>query len=104
MMPARPDVFHAVADAKRRRMMDLLLTGEKPVRDIAAHFDMTFQGVSQHLKVLADAGLVRARKSGRYNYYRAHPAGLKHIHAWVSRYEGFWADRLKKLADHLDTT
>jgi DNA-binding transcriptional ArsR family regulator len=83
-------------------MLDLLLRGERPVGEIAEHFDLSFQGVSQHLGVLADAGLVTRRKQGRYRYYRANPRALKAVDAWVARYRRFWRTRLARLGDHLD--
>lgn len=101
-MEAKTDVFHAVADANRRKMMDLLLLGEKPVGELVDHFNITFAGVSQHLKILTEAGLVTKRKKGRFHYYRADPVVLKEVHDWVSQYEKFWTTSLKKLGRHLD--
>jgi DNA-binding transcriptional ArsR family regulator len=96
------DVFHAVADANRRRILDLLMGGEKPVGELADHFDMTFQGVSQHLKILAAAGLVTKRRQGRFQVYRAAPERLREIHDWAAQYEKFWRRRLRKLGSYLD--
>ena len=104
MRASHADVFHAVADANRRAMLDLLMGEERPVRDIAAHFDLSFQGVSQHLAVLADAGLVSRRKVGRYRYYRADPVALKEVYDWVSGYRRFWQRGLKRLDRYLDET
>ena len=96
------DVFQAIADPNRRAMLDLLLEKERPVQEIAEHFDFTFQGVSQHLGVLADAGLVSRRKVGRYRYYKASTSGLKEVYDWVGQYRRFWRQRLDRLADYLD--
>lgn len=101
-MQARNDVFQAIADPNRRRLLDLLATRERSVRDLAGHFDITLQGVSQHLQLLVAAGLVTRRKQGRFRYYRAHPRQLERVHAWVSRYERFWSDRLDRLGEYLD--
>jgi len=98
------DVFHAVADANRRKLLDLLSEGERPVQDLVPHFDITFQAVSQHLHVLAEAGLVTRRKQGRYRYYRAQPAALKGVYDWSGRYRGFWENRLERLGSYLDET
>lgn len=98
------DVFHAVADVNRRNMMDLLLQGEKPVGELADHFNMTFQGVSQHLQVLTKAGLVTRRRQGRFQYYRAEPARLKEVHDWLMQYQKFWKGRMRKLGSYLDQT
>lgn len=99
---ARGDVFQAVADPNRRAMLDLLLERERSVGDIARHFDLSFQGVSQHLGVLADAGLVRRRKAGRHRYYRAEPLALKEVHDWAGRYRRLWRRSLDRLGRHLD--
>ena len=98
----RADVFHAIADPNRRAILDLLKSEEMPVSEIVEHFDVSFQGVSQHLGVLADAGLVRRRKSGRYRYYRADSAALKEVFDWVSQYRRFWSGRLDDLGSYLD--
>lgn len=101
-MSVARDVFHAIADANRRVMLDLLSEKERPVQEIVEHFDISFQGVSQHLAVLAEAGLVKRRKVGRYRYYRASSAGLKEVYDWVGLYRRFWRRRLDRLGDYLD--
>lgn len=101
-MQAQPDVFQAIADPKRRKLLDLLATRERSVQDLAGHFEITLQGVSQHLQLLVAAGLVTRRKEGRFRYYRARPRQLKRVHAWVGRYERFWTDRLDRLGEYLD--
>ena len=83
-------------------MLDLLADRERPVGEIVEHFDLSFQGVSQHLAVLLEAGLVRRRKAGRFRYYRADSRRLKEIHDWVSRHETFWSSSLERLADFVD--
>ena len=95
-------VFHAIADANRRSILDLLIDQERPVQEIVEHFEMSFQGVSQHLGVLAGAGLVTRRKEGRYRYYRADSAALEEVYDWVSRYRRFWASSLDRLGEVLD--
>lgn len=102
MSTSQPDVFHAVAEPHRRVMLDLLLEKERTVSEIVEHFDLSFQGVSQHLGVLSDAGLVRHRKVGRCRYYRIDPAGLAEIDQWVGRYRRFWSRSLRRLGRHLD--
>lgn len=98
------DIFHAVADANRRKLLDLLAAGERPVQDLAVHFDMSFQAVSQHLHILAQAGLVSRRKQGRFRFYQAQPAALRDIHDWTGRYRAFWENRLERLGSYLDET
>lgn len=102
MSTSRHDVFHAIADSNRRVILDLLAKQERPVQEIVEHFDISFQGVSQHLAVLADAGLVRRRKVGRYRYYRTSSLALKEVYDWVSQYRRFWRGRLDRLGDYLD--
>lgn len=99
---SRVDIFHAVADANRRKLLDLLAAGERPVQELVPHFDMSFQAVSQHLHILAEAGLVTRRKQGRYRIYRAQPAALRDIHDWAGQYRAFWENRLERLGDYLD--
>ena len=101
-MQAEMDVFQAIADPNRRKLLDLLATRERSVQDLADHFDITVQGVSQHLQLLAATGLVTKREEGRFRYYRAQPRQLKRVHAWVSRYEQFWTARLDRLGEYLD--
>ena len=100
-MPRDANVFHAISDPNRRIILDLLLEEERPVQDIVDHFDMSFQGVSQHLHVLADAGLVSRRKVGRYRYYRTNSKPLREVYDWVSQYRRFWMDSLDRLDRHL---
>lgn len=102
MSTDRHDVFHAIADPNRRVMLDLLAKQERPVQEIVEHFDISFQGVSQHLAVLAAAGLVQRRKVGRYRYYRTRSTALKEVYDWVSQYRRFWRQRLDRLGDYLD--
>jgi DNA-binding transcriptional ArsR family regulator len=101
---ANADVFHAVADVTRRRMLDLLADGERMVSDIVDCFRVSQPAISQHLKVLREAGLVRVRQDGRHRFYRLNGAHLKEIAAWVTRYEQFWDDRLSHLGRHLRAT
>ena len=97
MPSASVDVFHAIADPNRRRLMDLLADGEKPVQELVSDFDITFAAVSQHLGVLREAGLVTSRARGRQRVYRLRAAGLRVVDEWTGKYRGFWEDRLKNL-------
>jgi DNA-binding transcriptional ArsR family regulator len=90
---ARPDaVFHAISEPNRRRLIDLLATGEKPVRELADNFGITLAAVSQHLGVLRDAGLVTSVAVGRQRLYRLDPVGLRLVDDWTGRYRSFWAN------------
>ena len=104
MAPARaiPDVFHAIADPNRRRLLDLLIGVERPVQELVAQFDITFAAVSQHLRVLRETGLVSMRARGRQRLYTARPDALRQVYDWTSRYRDFWEDHLDQLGDYLD--
>ncbi len=96
-------VFHAIADPTRRALLDLLSQGEQPVQALAEHFDMTLSAVSQHLRVLREAGLVSERREGRQRLYRFHPEQLAELAEWVRQhYERFWRERLGALGRLLD--
>jgi len=102
---ARPessvDVFRAVADPTRRGLLDLLAGRDRPVSDLAGCFDMTLPAVSQHLRVLREAGLVEERRVGRHRFYRLNAQPLRGVAAWVSSYERFWRGKLRALGEHL---
>ncbi len=90
-MAERSDVFAAVASPVRRALLGLLLDrGPLPVQQLAAHFAMSRPSVSEHLKVLKDAGLVREHKSGRNRYYQLEPQPLTELAQWLTPYERFW--------------
>ena len=96
------DVFRAISDPNRRRLIDLLAAGEKPVQELAGDFDITLAAVSQHLGVLRQAGLVTSRARGRQRLYQLQPAGLRVVDDWTAHYRGFWQSRLKSLRTVLD--
>jgi DNA-binding transcriptional ArsR family regulator len=96
-------VFAAVASPARRQLLGLLLEhGPLPVQDLAAHFAMRRPSVSEHLRVLKDAGLVSEHRSGRQRYYHLEPQPLQELSQWLSPYERFWRHKLSALRDLLD--
>lgn len=98
------DVFAALASPARRRLLGLLLErGPLPVQELASHFAMRRPSVSEHLRVLKDAGLVAEQKSGRQRYYHLEPEPLREVSEWLSPYERFWRERLRGLRDLLDS-
>jgi DNA-binding transcriptional ArsR family regulator len=100
---AHEDVFRAIADPTRRALLDRLREeGERTVGQLADEFDTTLPAVSQHLKVLRDAGLVRVTQNGRQRLYRIEPAPLRDVGAWISHFERFWETRLDELGLYLD--
>src|SRR5579872_5831165 len=103
-MPDSSDVFAAVASPVRRALLGLLLDrGPLPVQQLATHFEMTRPSVSEHLKVLKDAGLVQEHKSGRHRYYQLEPQPLQQLSEWLTPYERFWPHKLASLRELLDT-
>lgn len=95
------DVFTAISHPARREMLDLLIKDECAVKVIAEHFEMSRPAVSQHLRVLSDAGLVAEQRHGRERRYRLVPEKLAPVHEWISHYEQFWDDRLRRLKKHV---
>jgi DNA-binding transcriptional ArsR family regulator len=93
--------FAALADPTRRRIVEMLAARELAAGDIARRFDMTAPAVSQHLRLLRDAGLVRVRRDAQRRIYALDPAGLAELDAWLSRYRRFWHDRLASLEHEL---
>lgn len=96
-----PAVFAAISHPARRRILDLLATDDRPVKTIAEQFAMSRPAISQHLRVLLDAGLVTEKRRGRERQYRLAPQPLRSVSDWVSHYERFWDDRLLRLRQHL---
>lgn len=98
MLDSIDTVFTALASPTRRELLRLLRDeGEQPVQYLADHFAMQRPSVSEHLKVLREAGLVSERKRGRHRYYRLQGAPLQAIHDWLAPYEQFWQDRMTNL-------
>src|SRR6266571_2335667 len=98
-MPRAPttlDPFNAVAEPKRRRLLDTLARGERPVNDLVETLGWPQPQVSKHLSVLRKVGLVSERRLGRQRVYKLNGAQLKPIHEWVKNYERFWAHQLKR--------
>ena len=92
------DVYGAVADPTRRKLLQMLADVEElPLHEITVHFQMGRTAVSKHLAILKDADLVISRRVGRETRYRLNATPLKEIQDWVSFYEGFWKERIDKL-------
>ena len=95
------DVFNAVAEARRREILDALMTGEKAVGEIVDDLSMSQPQVSKHLRVLSEVGLVRCRADGRRRMYSLDPARLRPLNEWLAKYEQAWNDRLDRVEDYL---
>jgi DNA-binding transcriptional ArsR family regulator len=91
------DAFNAVAEPRRRAILDLLATGERPVNDLVGLLGIAQPQVSKHLRVLREVGAVDVREEGRQRLYRLNGQALKPIHDWVKDYERTWSDRFDEL-------
>ena len=100
--PTTSDAFNAVAEPRRRQILDLLVKGERPVNDLVASLGMGQPQVSKHLRVLREVGLVSVRGSGHQRLYKLNADRLKAIYDWVRTFEPFWdhqLDRIKRRAE-----
>jgi DNA-binding transcriptional ArsR family regulator len=102
-MPATvDDLFAALASPVRRELLHLLLDGSRTVNDLAAHFAMSRPSVSEHLRVLREAGLVAETKLGRERHYRLEAGPFMELSGWLSPYERFWRQKMAGLRALLD--
>ena len=91
------DAFNAVAEPRRRQILDALAGGERPVNDLVRLLGLAQPQVSKHLRVLREVGAVNVRDEGRQRLYRLNGHALKPIHDWVSTYEHTWSERFEQL-------
>ena len=91
------DAFNAVAEPRRRAILDVLAAGERPVNDLVQVLGVPQPQVSKHLRVLREVGAVEVRDEGRQRLYRLNGHALKPIHDWVKGYERLWSDRFEQL-------
>jgi DNA-binding transcriptional ArsR family regulator len=96
------DAFNAVAEPRRREILDLLARGERPVGDLVSRLGLAQPQVSKHLRVLREVGAVDVRDEGRRRLYRLNGHALKPIHDWVKGYERSWSERFEALDDVLE--
>ena len=96
------DTFNAVAEPRRRAILDVLAGGERPVNDLVAELGLAQPQVSKHLRVLREVGAVDVRDEGRRRLYRINGEALKPIHDWVSGFEQLWTERFDRLDDVLE--
>ena len=93
------DAFNAVAEPRRRQILDLLAQRERPVNELVDLLGLAQPQVSKHLRVLREVDLVHVRDAGRQRMYRLNPEPLRSIHAWLGKYERMWNERF----DAMDT-
>jgi len=91
------DAFNAVAEPRRRQILDALVGGERPVNELVHVLGLPQPQVSKHLRVLREVGAVDVRDEGRQRLYRLNGNALKPIHDWVKNYERTWSERFETL-------
>jgi DNA-binding transcriptional ArsR family regulator len=96
------DVFNAVAETRRREILDALIEGEKAVGAIVSDLSLSQPQVSKHLRVLSEVGLVSSRAEGRRRLYRLEAARLRPFHEWLAKYEQTWNERLDRIDAYLE--
>ena len=96
------DAFNAIAEPRRRQILDVLARGERPVNDLVSELGLAQPQVSKHLRVLREVGAVDVRGDGRQRVYRLNGAALRPIHDWVKDFERTWSERFEQLDAVLD--
>lgn len=96
--------YAALAEPNRREILDLLRAGERTVGELVERLRLSQPGVSKHLRVLREAGLVRARAEGRRRVYELRAQPLADVDAWLAPYRAYWSGRLDALERHLEET
>jgi DNA-binding transcriptional ArsR family regulator len=94
--------FEVLAEPNRRRILDLLRAGERPVNDLVAELGLSQPAVSKHLRTLREAGLVSVRGDAQRRFYRVEPAPLRELDEWLAPYRALWTTSLDALEAHLD--
>jgi DNA-binding transcriptional ArsR family regulator len=97
------DVFNAVAEPRRRDILDVLASGERPVNDLVRELGLAQPQVSKHLRVLREVGAVDVSDRGRQRVYRLNSGALRPVHEWVSGFQRLWEERFELLDDVLRT-
>lgn len=95
--------FELLAEPNRRRILDLLLDGDRPVGELVDRLGMSQPSVSKHLRVLRESGLVDVRTDAQRRVYRLRPEPLAEVDAWLEPYRKRWNDRFDRLGSHLET-
>jgi DNA-binding transcriptional ArsR family regulator len=98
------DVYDAIADPSRRKILQLLAARDLSVQEITAHFSVSRPAISKHLRILREAGLVHEEKMGRQRLYHLHPEKLRELREWVAYFDQFWAAKLRTLQALVEET
>jgi len=96
------DAFNAVAEPRRREILDYLALGERPVGDLVVKLKLEQPSVSKHLKVLRDVGLVRVRRIGRHKLYRTNAEAIRPLYEWTKTFERMWAHQLLRVKERAE--
>jgi len=96
------DAFNAVAEPRRREILELLAPGELPVGDLVVRMKLEQPSVSKHLKVLRDVGLVRVRRNGRHMLYRTNADEIRPLYDWTKTFERMWAHQLMRIKERAE--
>src|SRR5205823_13755878 len=96
------DAFNAVAEPRRREILEYLAQHERPVGDIVIALKLEQPSVSKHLRVLRDVGLVRVRRNGRQMFYQANAEGIRPLHEWTKTFERLWAHQLTRVKERAE--
>ena len=99
---ASTDIFAAIADPTRRALLEKLREQEQSVKQLAEPFAMSLPAISQHLRILEKAGLVKQQPLGRQRIYSLNPEPLKQVSDWIANYEQFWQEKLDALGKYLE--
>jgi DNA-binding transcriptional ArsR family regulator len=91
------DAFNAIAEPRRRQILNVLAGGERPVNDLVRELDLAQPQVSKHLRVLREVGAVEVRADGRERVYRLNGQALRPVHDWVKDFERTWSERFDQL-------
>jgi DNA-binding transcriptional ArsR family regulator len=96
------DAFNAVAEPRRREILNYLALAERPVGDLVAQLGLEQPSVSKHLRVLRDVGLVRVRRQGRHMLYRTNAEAIRPLHEWTKTFERMWAHQLTRIKERAE--
>jgi DNA-binding transcriptional ArsR family regulator len=96
------DAFNAVAEPRRREILEYLAVAELPVGDLVVKMQLEQPSVSKHLKVLRDVGLVRVRRNGRHMMYRTNAEEIRPLHEWTKAFERLWAHQLLRIKERAE--
>jgi DNA-binding transcriptional ArsR family regulator len=96
------DVFNAIAEPRRRDILDYLAARERAVSDIVTALGLAQPSVSKHLRVLRHVGLVHLRRDGRQSFYRTNAAGIRPLHQWTGQFERYWRRQLVRIKERAE--